>query len=91
MFCHGDRADCPECAGTNEIPILRCPNAIVQRVHRDAVLAATQVEHGILPAAGGLFDQAATFVDALPLLLRELVHWRSVHLEREQKRAKARR
>lgn len=90
MFCGGEDDDCPECAGTNEVPILRCPNALVRQVHRDAVFAAMRAERGLLPAAGGVHDQAATFVEALPLLEREVAHWRHVAAERERAKAQRR-
>lgn len=86
FVCHGDRDDCAECRGTNEIPIFTCPNRLVRRVHQDAVLAVVQMESGVLPAPGGLYDQAATFVDALPLLMREIAHWRQVAMDRASKK-----
>lgn len=89
FVCAGHRDDCSECGGTGLIPIRRCPNRVVQQVHLDAVLAAIQTEHGILPVAGGMQDQAATFVEALPLLLREVSHWRQVAEDKARREAQA--
>lgn len=71
------------CSGTNAMPVFRCPWKLITREHREAVVAVTMIEHGILPAAGAWLDQSATFVEAYPLLLRELSHWRDVESKRK--------
>lgn len=65
-----------------------CPRRRVGAAHFAAIDAIVQMEFGILPAAGGMEDQAATFVEAFPLLLGELKHWRDVAQEVAQQRAK---
>lgn len=85
--CQGMRDDCDECRGTNEVDVFECPNRLVHREHQDAVLAIVQMEHGILPAPGGLYDQSATFVEAVPLLMREVAHWRDVAIEQARREA----
>lgn len=74
-FCRGGLPTCSACQGDDAIPIRRCPNALVTMRELEAVHAASQVEFGILPDQGGMQDQSATFVAALPLLQFELAHW----------------
>jgi hypothetical protein len=59
--------------------------------HLAAVDAILQLEHGILPAAGGMEDQSATFAAAYSLLRGELAHWREVADQDALARAKAKR
>jgi hypothetical protein len=82
FYCRGGQPGCPECKGTDEIPIHTCPRRLIRSEHRAACLLAVEIEHGVLPTAGGLLDQAAQFVEALPLLLNELDHWRQVWMKR---------
>lgn len=60
------------------MPIFECPNKLVQRVHLDYVTACAMTERGIMPDPGGWQDQATTFVQAFPLVMREMAHWREV-------------
>jgi hypothetical protein len=87
FLCHGRQPDCPECHGENEIPIRTCPRRTIRSEHRTACLLVLELENGLLPAPGGLLDQAQTFVDAMPLLINELEHWRGVLHERARRRA----
>jgi hypothetical protein len=68
------------------MPVLRCPNATVSRRDREAVLACILAEQGVLPDAGGWQDQAATFADAYPWIVREVQSWREVAREQAQRR-----
>lgn len=79
------------CAGAGEFVVRECPWRRIKRCHELAVEAVVQMEAGILPAPGGMQDQAATFVEAYPLLVQELAHWRDVAVERARKQAEARR
>lgn len=88
-FCEGVDTECDHCAGTNYVPIRRCPNRLVTARERGAVMAAAQVELGILPDAGGWLDQAHTFVQAYPLLAQEIERWREYAREQARKRNKS--
>lgn len=72
------------------MPVFRCPWALITPEHREAVVAITLMESGILPAAGAWMDQSATFVEAYPLLAMELAHWRDVAHKRAQAQANMR-
>lgn len=87
-FCRGGVAGCEECGGNNEIPIHRCPNKLVTSREIAAISAALMVERGVLPDPGGWMDQPATFVQAFPLITREIAHWQRVVHEHELAKAK---
>lgn len=76
--CAGKDGSCVECGGTNRVEIPGCPRHRVTAQHEAAIHATLQMERGILPASGAWLDQSATFVDAFPVLLNELGHWRQV-------------
>lgn len=65
----------------------RCPNQLVTRRELEIVQACALVEQGHLPDAGGWQDQAATWVQAYPLVMQEVQHWRGVAREIAMKRA----
>jgi hypothetical protein len=84
-FCAGKQQACAHCDGTNKVAMHRCPNALATQVERDMLTAAALVEHGVLPEEGGFQDQAATFCQAYPLAMQEIVHWRAVAADRARK------
>lgn len=64
--CSGLNPDaCDLCKGTGQVDVDRCPNAIPEQVHWRVCEYVTLIEVGILPVAGGLEDQAASFLEAL--------------------------
>ena len=67
------------------MPVLRCPRRTVTDRERDAIVAASLVERGVLPDQGGWQDQPATFVQAYPLAMLEIEHWRGVAREAAMK------
>lgn len=89
-FCDGRDEQCGECHGTNAIDIHRCPNQIADERCRTALTAASMVENGVLPESGGWQDQPAKFVQAFPLMMRELRHWSDVGAEIDRKNAERR-
>lgn len=90
-MCAGNRSDCEHCKGSNRVPMHRCPNVLATARERDLVAAALQVENGLLPDPGGWQDQAATFVQAYPLLAQEIAQWRERIHDQAMRAAKARR
>jgi len=82
LDCAGRDPACKSCQGSNRVELLECPWRLIEPKHRSAVDAALQAEHGMLPAAGGVHDQAATFVQALPILRNEVLFWRRKAIER---------
>lgn len=89
-FCDGGREDCEQCEGKDRMPIFECPNKLVQRAHLDCVTACALTERGLLPDPGGWQDQATTFVQAFPLVMREINHWREVARRKAQADAERR-
>jgi hypothetical protein len=90
-FCAGERETCAHCGGTNEVPIYRCPNRIATRRELDCVAACVLTERGILPDRGGWQDQAATFTQAWPIVMREVDHWRQVAQKQAMRQAEQQR
>jgi hypothetical protein len=63
---------CHRCGGAGEIAIAGCPLEIVPAEAYEIVeLAATAAEHGLMPVAGGLLDQAAVFLTAARMVWAE--------------------
>lgn len=80
--CSGHDADCPEpdfdletganrggCGGMGEVHVYRCP---ASQVTQDAAEVARAYAHyessGVLPDPGGLWDQAASLIDAFDII-----------------------
>lgn len=77
--CAGKNPSCEHCAGSNRMPVHRCPNALVDDNCRATLRAALMAEQsGVLPDSGGWQDQAATFVQAFPVAQQEIRHWQEV-------------
>jgi hypothetical protein len=66
--CLGEEAKCDRCNGSGREAVHRCPLAIADPSAQEACTACAFMESGILPAAGGLYDQAALFVEALSVI-----------------------
>ena len=65
-FVFGDeRVPCPECKGEGFIPLLRCPNIMLDDPQLRLFLSAYNlVSCGILPVPGGLLVQTNWFLEA---------------------------
>lgn len=64
--CSGyDPESCDLCKGAGMVDIDRCPRAMPDSVHWQICEYVTLIEVGILPVAGGLEDQSASFLEAL--------------------------
>lgn len=74
--CSGLDPSCSECSGHGQIEFHRCPNTFVRDEHREIVRSASFLEAGVLPAAGGWADQAATWIDAVCLVSAEVAKYR---------------
>ncbi len=55
--------------------LLRCPVAILPPEVWQVLEAYAPFERGLLPVAGGLLDQSATFCQAIRLLRAEVAEW----------------
>lgn len=71
IFCDGRDDNCPDCEGTNQIPIKRCPWKLIEPGHRQLVQLVNLVQFGLLPAPGGWLDQPAVFTQAWDLVMAE--------------------
>lgn len=68
--CDGDDEKCAACGGSGKTPLDLCPYAAVRATERLMVDAAELAGAGVLACEGAWFEQPATFIDALKLLLR---------------------
>lgn len=57
--CLGTDAKCPECRGRGEVQRNRCPQSEAGDLGAIVVRVAAQWSNGILPAAGGDFNQCS--------------------------------
>ncbi len=86
--CGGGEASCWLCHGHPDgVQLSRCPRAEATQQAKDICRIASLVPLGVLPSAGGICDQAATFVDAVPIILREKRHYDDARNKREAPRA----
>lgn len=70
--CGGqDGIGCGACGQTGRMPIDRCPFVLVRSPERLACDAVELASLGVLPCAGGWYEQPATLLDAIRLLLGE--------------------
>lgn len=75
--CDGQMPSCPTCRGDSKgVPLHRCPSKIVPPEALEVFELVRVFELGVLPAKGGLWDQAATFVDAITWALCEREKYR---------------
>jgi hypothetical protein len=79
--CYG--SGCGEC-DRGRRPIYRCPRASVSRFAVDALRLLALYEQGAFPAAGGLMDQAAAYVEAMQCLTVEVSRARDEESKRWQ-------
>ncbi len=91
VVCDGKDSSCQDCGGSGRVAYHRCPFHYVQPIHWDLCRAADLLEDGVLPAAGGWADQAATFVDGLMLVRRWRAEYRKKAEERAAEKARRRR
>ena len=71
IFCEGRDDECPDCGGTNEIKVKRCPWSLITAEHRQLVQLVMLVECGHLPGPGGWLDQPAVFIAAWNVIAAE--------------------
>jgi len=78
--------DCDTCKGDGMVDVDRCPFAVVEGNAWRICEYVSLLEVGILPVAGGLEDQAASFLEALRFTQGLKAELEAEELER-QKRA----
>ena len=67
---------CGDCDGHGTLQFHRCMRSFYGQEHIDVIRGVSLLELGVLPAAGGWADQAATWVDAVGIVRRELDDYR---------------
>lgn len=75
-FCDGGVQTCAHCHGTDELRFYRCPFGLVKPEHLRAVDLVLLAESGHLPDEGGVLDQAATWLQAMPIIQAEIAGYR---------------
>lgn len=79
---------CPWCQGRRRVPLTRCVGHLVDaRTVRLLDLLVAYHEHGVLPVAGGMVDQARTFTQALGVFEAEWASCESRAVERARAKA----
>ena len=63
----------------------QCPRLAVPAAAWEIVAAASEMEHGLLPMAGGTADQAAAFVEAARFARAEMARVESEILDAARK------
>lgn len=71
-LCAGRDASCPVCRGGGEEPVFQCPGTVCDIDTARVMQAYTDYQNGILPDAGGMYDQSAPFVDMMRVVGSEL-------------------
>ena len=88
VMCHGKDEHCRSCEGDNRVPMFRCPRQIATTHLTDIVQLVVLCELGVLPDAGGWADQAASFVQAYPIVSNEIARTRAKAQQQSMNRAK---
>jgi hypothetical protein len=72
----GPAEKCGRCDGTGEVKITGCPRRIVPAEAWAVLELADLWDKGLPPAAGGVLDQAAAFVEAARFVWAERGRWK---------------
>ena len=75
-WCRGASQECREGDGSGKLQFHRCIHTFFGSEHLDIVRGVSLLECGVLPCAGGWTDQAATWVDAVGIVRREIDDYR---------------
>ena len=85
--CSGvDPDSCDLCKGAGMVDIDRCPFALPEGVHWRICEYVSLLEVGILPVAGGLEDQAASFLEAIRFTQGLKAELEREELEKQQRK-----
>ena len=68
-MCDGSDDNCQAHCNKGTLEFRRCPNAVLPEEAYRIVMYANLIETGLLPVAGGLEEQAATFMQAMMIVL----------------------
>ena len=74
-ICDGD--GCDECNQQRRLEIPMCPLEYVTEDVWEVIRFAELFERGLPPVAGGVLDQAVTFVEAVNLIRYEKNYWKA--------------
>ena len=80
-ICDGD--GCVECDKKGRIEIPMCPLDYVTEDVWEVIRYAELFERGLPPVAGGVLDQAATFVEAANIIRHETNYWKAKNERRK--------
>jgi len=62
---------CSKCAQTGYLEFETCPQKLLDRSTKETIFCAEAMEHGALPVAGGLLNQASAFLEHATFYLAE--------------------
>lgn len=76
--CGGKNSkDCPACGGTGKWELKECPKKFVTSDVWEAIELAELFAKGLPPVAGGVLDQANSFVEAARFIFAEQAFWKA--------------
>ena len=76
--CDGRDDECPDCKGTGRFVIAGCVREYAADV-LPFISLARWADDGLLPVAGGVLDQAKSFMSALSFYRSEMARWKISH------------
>lgn len=85
MDCDGTDGGCESCNKSGFVLLDICPRTI-EAEYREIIEAVSLMEYGILPMAGGLTDQKASFIEISGFVRNDLTEWRQWQRRRQQRK-----
>jgi len=85
-LCAGRDLECVVCHGGGEEPVYQCPGTVCDATTGEVLRAYSDYKNGIMPDEGGMYAQAAPFVDLIRVVEAELAALQA----EDQRHAKAR-
>lgn len=69
--CAGRDHGCKVCRGSGEEPVFQCPGSVCDGYTSEVMRAYQDYKNGIMPDEGGMYSQAAPFVDLVRVVEAE--------------------
>lgn len=70
--CYGSDKDCPVCKGKDREHFYRCPVKLLTKETLEFLKYYRFFKDGIMPVAGGVYEQSGTFIRAVEIVNKEL-------------------
>jgi hypothetical protein len=73
----GGIEDCPGCGGGGQMKITECPEKLITPDVWEMIELAGFYKKGLPPVAGGVLDQAHSFIEAAGFIFSEENYWKA--------------